>query len=113
MLFSAAASDPGFEPMERWNDMSSSIEDLLVPPAGQPVQWTTQVPRQVKHEVDFGEAFTASRRFVTGKITFILRLERVWEAQNRRPVLVVSGAIMLAVAALDWWTKPYVSLGFL
>jgi two-component system, LuxR family, sensor kinase FixL len=40
-------------------------------------------------------------------------LQRVWEAQNRTPVLVVSGAIILAIALLDWWTKPYVSLGFL
>ena len=27
--------------------------------------------------------------------------------------MVVSGAIILAIALLDWWTKPYVSLGFL
>jgi PAS domain S-box-containing protein len=26
---------------------------------------------------------------------------------------MVSGAIILIVAAVDWWTKPYVSLGFL
>jgi PAS domain S-box-containing protein len=43
----------------------------------------------------------------------MLRFERVWEAQYRTPVLVASGAIMLAVAVVDWWTKPYVSLGFL
>jgi two-component system sensor kinase FixL len=43
----------------------------------------------------------------------MLRLERVWEQQNRTPTLVVSGAIMLAVALVDWWTMPYVSLGFL
>jgi two-component system, LuxR family, sensor kinase FixL len=43
----------------------------------------------------------------------MLRLERVWEARNRTPVLVVSGSIMLAVAVVDWWTMPYVSLGFL
>src|SRR5262249_14707906 len=41
------------------------------------------------------------------------RLERVWEQRNRMPVLLVSGAIVLAVALVDWWTKPYVSLGFL
>src|SRR5580658_7961457 len=29
------------------------------------------------------------------------------------PVLMASGTIMLAVAVVDWWTKPYVSLGFL
>jgi PAS domain S-box-containing protein len=26
---------------------------------------------------------------------------------------MVSGAIILVIAAVDWWTKPYVSLGFL
>ena len=43
----------------------------------------------------------------------MLALERVWDSRNRTPVLVVSGAIILAIALLDWWTKPYVSLGFL
>ncbi len=41
------------------------------------------------------------------------RLERVWEEQNRTPVLLVSGAITLLVVVVDWWTRPYVSLGFL
>ena len=40
-------------------------------------------------------------------------LEWVWERRNRTPVLLVSGAIILALAVVDWWTKPYVSLGFL
>ena len=40
-------------------------------------------------------------------------LERLWHEQNRTPVLVVSGIIILVVAVVDWWTKPYVSLGFL
>ena len=40
-------------------------------------------------------------------------LERLWEERNRRLVLAVSGAIILAIALLDWWTMPYVSLGFL
>jgi two-component system, LuxR family, sensor kinase FixL len=40
-------------------------------------------------------------------------LERVWEDRNRTPVLLVSAAIIATVAAIDWWTKPYVSLGFL
>jgi PAS domain-containing protein len=43
----------------------------------------------------------------------MLRLERVWEARNRTLVLAAGGAIILAVAAVDWWTMPYVSLGFL
>jgi PAS domain S-box-containing protein len=43
----------------------------------------------------------------------MLPLERLWREQSRTPVLTVSGAIILIVAAVDWWTKPYVSLGFL
>jgi PAS domain S-box-containing protein len=41
------------------------------------------------------------------------QLERVWEQRNRTLVLLVSGAIVAIVALMDWWTKPYVSLGFL
>jgi two-component system sensor kinase FixL len=41
------------------------------------------------------------------------RLERVWEERNRTPVLLISGGFTLAVAVIDWWTMPYVSLGFL
>jgi PAS domain S-box-containing protein len=40
-------------------------------------------------------------------------LERVWEERNRTPVLLGSGAIALVIAVADWWTMPYVSLGFL
>jgi PAS domain S-box-containing protein len=43
----------------------------------------------------------------------MLPLERLWREQSRTPVLTISGAIILIVAAVDWWTKPYVSLGFL
>jgi two-component system, LuxR family, sensor kinase FixL len=43
----------------------------------------------------------------------MVRLERVWEPKSRTSVLVVSAGIMLAVALLDWWTLPYMSLGFL
>ena len=41
------------------------------------------------------------------------RLERLWERQNRTTVLAISGGIVLVIAIIDWWTKPYVSLGFL
>jgi PAS domain S-box-containing protein len=40
-------------------------------------------------------------------------LEWMWEERNRVPVLLVSGAMILAIALVDWWTEPYVSLGFL
>jgi len=43
----------------------------------------------------------------------MLPLERLGREQSRTPVLTVSGALILIVAAVDWWTKPYVSLGFL
>jgi PAS domain S-box-containing protein len=43
----------------------------------------------------------------------MLPLERLWREQSRTPVLATSGAIIAIVAAVDWWTKPYVSLGFL
>jgi PAS domain S-box-containing protein len=43
----------------------------------------------------------------------MLPLERLWEERNRTPIFAISGAIILIVAAVDWWTKPYVSLGFL
>src|SRR5580658_2751890 len=41
------------------------------------------------------------------------QLERIWEDRNRTLVLLVSGGIIAIVAGVDWWTKPYVSLGFL
>ncbi len=41
------------------------------------------------------------------------RLERVWEERNRTSVLLVSGAIILAVAVADAWTKPFFAFGFL
>lgn len=43
----------------------------------------------------------------------MLGLERVWEARNRTTVLLASAAITLSIAVVDWWTMPYVSLGFL
>lgn len=43
----------------------------------------------------------------------LLPLERVWDQRNRAPVLLLSGIIILIVAAVDWWTKAYISLGFL
>jgi PAS domain S-box-containing protein len=43
----------------------------------------------------------------------MVRVERLWEQQNCIPVLAISGGIIAVIAAFDWWTKPYVSLGFL
>src|SRR5580658_319703 len=40
-------------------------------------------------------------------------LERLWSERNRLPVLIISGIIIIAIAIVDWVTKPYVSLGFL
>jgi PAS domain S-box-containing protein len=43
----------------------------------------------------------------------MLPLERLWHDRNRAPVLAVSGAIVLVIAVVDWWTKAYAALGFL
>ena len=43
----------------------------------------------------------------------MLNLEWIWEPRHRTAVLLISGGIVLAIGALDWWTKPYISLGFL
>lgn len=40
-------------------------------------------------------------------------VQDVWERRNRTPVLVISGLLVLAIALVDWLTKPYWSLGFL
>ncbi len=40
-------------------------------------------------------------------------LEKLWQDQNRTVVLLISGAVILAIAVFDWRTEPYLSLGFL
>jgi PAS domain S-box-containing protein len=40
-------------------------------------------------------------------------LERIWEPRSRTIILLASASAVLAIAAVDWWTKPYFSLGFL
>jgi two-component system sensor kinase FixL len=41
------------------------------------------------------------------------RFEQIWDARNRSAMLAISAAAVLGIALVDWWTKPYVSLGFL
>jgi PAS domain S-box-containing protein len=43
----------------------------------------------------------------------MMNLESIWEPRNRTAVLLTSLGIVVAIAAVDWWTKPYFSLGFL
>jgi two-component system sensor kinase FixL len=43
----------------------------------------------------------------------MLRLESIWEERNRRTILLLSTVIIATIAFVDWWTEPYVSLGFL
>ena len=43
----------------------------------------------------------------------MIRLEWMWEERNRTVILLISATIILGIALIDWWTKPYVSLGFL
>ena len=40
-------------------------------------------------------------------------LERIWEERSRTAVLAVAAVVVLAIAFLDWRTKPYFSMGFL
>jgi PAS domain S-box-containing protein len=56
---------------------------------------------------------TPSRGIITDSIAIMLNLEWIWEPRNRTAVLLTSASIVLAIAVVDWWTKPYVSLGFL
>lgn len=44
---------------------------------------------------------------------FMLRLEDLWDGRHRTAVLIVSGVSVLLLAVVDWWTKSYISLGFL
>jgi DNA-binding CsgD family transcriptional regulator len=43
----------------------------------------------------------------------MIELGSTWEGKNRLRALLISAAIILVVAVVDWRTKPYVSLGFL
>jgi PAS domain S-box-containing protein len=37
----------------------------------------------------------------------------IYSPANRRRLLIVAGLMVFVVAGIDWWTKPYISLGFL
>jgi two-component system, LuxR family, sensor kinase FixL len=37
----------------------------------------------------------------------------IYSPANRSRFLIVAGVMVAVVAAIDWWTKPYISLGFL
>ena len=39
--------------------------------------------------------------------------EQFWDRSNRNPALAASATVIAAIAVVDWWTLPYVSLGFL
>jgi len=40
-------------------------------------------------------------------------LEKFWDRKNRTAVLMSSALMIVAIALVDWWTLPYVALGFL
>jgi len=42
-----------------------------------------------------------------------IALERLLDRRNRIPLLAVSAAMIATIAVVDWWTRPYVSLGLL
>jgi two-component system, LuxR family, sensor kinase FixL len=41
------------------------------------------------------------------------QLEIIWDRKNRTAILGSSAVLVLLIALVDWWTKPYFSLGFL
>ena len=41
------------------------------------------------------------------------RLELIWDRRHRTAILLSSAVLVVAIAVVDWWTKPYFSLGFL
>ncbi|MGD1069896.1 MAG: LuxR C-terminal-related transcriptional regulator [Bryobacteraceae bacterium] len=43
----------------------------------------------------------------------MLRIDQIWDKRYRTSVLLLSGAMILTLAVVDWWTKSYISLGFL
>ncbi|MGB7129309.1 MAG: LuxR C-terminal-related transcriptional regulator [Candidatus Sulfotelmatobacter sp.] len=43
----------------------------------------------------------------------MLHLEIIWDRRNRIAILLTSAVLVVAIATVDWWTKPYFSLGFL
>lgn len=42
-----------------------------------------------------------------------MRIDNIWEGRNRTPILLAGAVLLLIIALMDWWTKPFVSLGFL
>lgn len=40
-------------------------------------------------------------------------LELIWDRRNRTSILLASVVLVVGIAVVDWWTKPYFSLGFL
>lgn len=42
-----------------------------------------------------------------------LMFERIWDQKSRTAVLIACVIAVVAIAGVDWWTKPYFSLGFL
>lgn len=42
----------------------------------------------------------------------MLPMDWMWDRRKRTAVLLLSAVLILAIALVDWWTKPYVSLGF-
>jgi PAS domain S-box-containing protein len=43
----------------------------------------------------------------------MIRLEHIWDRQNRNRSLLGSAGMILVIAAADWWTPAYLALGYL
>ena len=39
-------------------------------------------------------------------------LSVIYAPENRRSLLFLAAVLVVAIAAVDWWTEPYISLGF-
>ena len=49
----------------------------------------------------------------TLKAVSLIALETLLDPKNRIPLLISSAVLIVVIAVVDWWTRPYVSLGFL
>src|ERR1700745_3273308 len=50
-----------------------------------------------------------------GTVRRVMRdpLSTIYAPENRTRLLLVAATLGTVVAAIDWWTEPYISLGFL
>ena len=42
-----------------------------------------------------------------------MKFSSIYTEDNRKRFLIAAAALIVLIAAIDWWTKPYISIGFL